>query len=240
MNKNVPRNIAFYLNQRGLSQRALARLVKVSQPTVHNIVSGKVEGSRYLPEIAHALNCTVEDLESDFLPTESSPRTAPPKPLVSEPNAELYKKGSGIFADEFYPVPVHNAELSAGPGCLPQYDMEIDTIPISLNRLRELGIEPEMAQIVTIYGHSMERTLYDKDQVLVDTSKKRPVTDRIFAFLFEGDLRVKRFLRMLDGTWRIISDNEDKTLYPDEILAGGNMNNIRILGEVKMIVSRML
>ena len=86
----------------------------------------------------------------------------------------------------------------------------------------------------------MMPTLFNNDTVLLDLSTTKPISNKIFAFNFDGDLRVKRFVRQLDTTWRIVSDNEDKELYRDEILSHNNVERLKIIGRVASVIERTL
>lgn len=51
---------------KSLTQNDLARLAKVSQPTIADIESGKQQTSKKLPAIAKALGVTVAEIDKDF------------------------------------------------------------------------------------------------------------------------------------------------------------------------------
>jgi phage repressor protein C with HTH and peptisase S24 domain len=86
----------------------------------------------------------------------------------------------------------------------------------------------------------MAETLWDKDLVLVQTSVKKPVSNNVFAFALDNELRVKRFTKQMDGTWRIGSDNPDKNMYPDEYISHMNIDNVHFIGHVLKVIDRNL
>ncbi|WP_160115464.1 XRE family transcriptional regulator [Marinobacterium lutimaris] len=236
---NVSRNVAALMTALQISQRELARRAGVSQPTIHKIVKGGGRGgtdrSKYIDKVAEALGVKVEDLYKETTPISSFTGETPRQAKDTTP---LYR---GITEERYAQIPVRSgASLSAGSGFFVDDEQATETVPVSLERLRSLGVSPSSAEIVNVSGESMFPTLWDGDQVLVDTAKNRPQNDKVFAFLFDGETRVKRFSRKLDGSWRIISDNEDKNQYPDEVLANHNMDMISIIGEVMILTYRRI
>jgi phage repressor protein C with HTH and peptisase S24 domain len=233
MDDIISRNIAYLMNKQGLSQKALADAIGVSQPTIHKIITGQTENSRHLWKIAKALGCTVDDLSNDSLQLWGG--------IKKSTEAEI-KESAGIYppASEVFEVPVRNAEISAGGGICVDQDRVVETVPVSLSRLSAMGVDPYAAQIVNVNGESMEPTLMHGDQVLVNTAVNRLFDGKVYAFEFEGETRVKRFARRLDGAWRIISDNIDKNHYPDEVLANHNLDCIRVIGQVVGLTFRQI
>jgi phage repressor protein C with HTH and peptisase S24 domain len=140
----------------------------------------------------------------------------------------------------FIEVPVYNAELSAGFGSSVESSEVIEFYPIHDQLLSKLNISPNTAAIVRVRGDSMEETLWSGDSILVNTSIKKPTSGNIFAFEVEGELKVKRFERKIDTTWRIISDNMDKASFPDEIIAPQTLDSLNVLGHVVRVVDRKL
>ncbi len=151
-------------------------------------------------------------------------------------SSDLGKLGIG----EFVRVPVYDVELAAGDGGYSNGDHPVATMTVSADCLSRNNIYPPDASIVKVRGDSMETTLTNGDTILVDTAVKKPVTNGIFAFIFDDELRVKRFSKQLDGTWRIISDNKDKNLYRDEMISPYNIDKLKIIGQVMTIIERSL
>ncbi|WP_010323653.1 XRE family transcriptional regulator [Marinobacterium stanieri] len=229
----ISRNVAYLMSKQGLTQKELADAAGVSQPTIHKIVSGKTDNSRHLWKVAKALGCEVEDLYSDGLRTLDEIRNS--KEAKIKESAGIYQPASEVFE-----VPVRNAEVSAGSGICVDHDRVVETVPVSLSRLSAMGVDPHAAQIVNVNGESMDPTLMHGDQVMVNLAATRLLDGKVYAFEFEGETRVKRFSRRLDGAWRIISDNTDKNQYPDEVLANHNLDCIRIIGQVVGLTFRQI
>ncbi|MCA3065448.1 MAG: hypothetical protein ING73_00770 [Rhodocyclaceae bacterium] len=68
-------------------------------------------------------------------------------------------------------------------------------------------------------GDSMLPTIADGDALLINKAERKIISGKVFAFRVGDELRVKRLFRQLDGRVRVVSDNPDKALYPDEFLS---------------------
>jgi phage repressor protein C with HTH and peptisase S24 domain len=143
-------------------------------------------------------------------------------------------------AHTFVDVPVYNVELSAGNGFDAGEVEIIDYHPISTKILEDLGMSLSESAVMKVKGDSMEETLWNNDLLLVQTSIKKPISNKIFAFAFENELRVKRFSKKMDGAWRVISDNHDKSMYPDEFISHMNIDSVNIIGHVRKVIDRSL
>ena len=148
--------------------------------------------------------------------------------------------GESGYVDSFVNVPVYDVELSAGYGLDASSELIEDFHPIHYKIFDDLNISKTEAVVVKVRGASMETELHDGDSVLIHTGIKKPISNKIFAFSFDNETRVKRFFRQLDGFWRIISDNEDKNMYPDEIISVQGLSQLNIIGHVIKIVDRNL
>lgn len=101
-----------------------------------------------------------------------------------------------------------------------------------LDWFQDKGAKPENVKIMKVRGHSMERTLFDGDKVAVDLGNRRIVSNHVYVVIVGDEARVKRLFRMADGRIRIISDNPDKALYPDEFVDERDAHGFTVLGRV--------
>jgi len=143
-------------------------------------------------------------------------------------------------ASEFVNVPVYDVSLAAGDGAHVENDLIINNYPVSTLCLEKNKLHSNNAVIVTVKGDSMEPTICNGDMLLIDTSVTKPFSNKIFAFAFDHELKVKRFSRQLEGSWLISSDNEDKNRYRDELVSHHNIEKLRMIGQVVTIVERSL
>jgi phage repressor protein C with HTH and peptisase S24 domain len=103
-------------------------------------------------------------------------------------------------------------------------------LPFSREKLRLLGIKPEMVRAHELRGDSMEPTIMDRACVLVDITKRDLVDGRIYSLRAPEGLRVKRIQRQMDGSVLLISDNRDR--YQPERLTADEAERISVLGRV--------
>lgn len=95
---------------------------------------------------------------------------------------------------------------SAGPGALAMEEMPIGAFRFSARWLREQGLDPRMLSAIRVEGDSMEGTLRDGDEILVDRSP-RPLRDGIHVVRTGEALLVKRVDLGRPGTITLVSDN---------------------------------
>ena len=139
-------------------------------------------------------------------------------------------------------VPVMDQNFSAGHGATAEqindfvsgYERISDTV------LAKHGIPSQSARIIKIRGDSMYPTLWDADEVLSNSSDKQLINNKIYAFEFDGRLLVKRFIKRLDGSWLITSDNKDDPSLRDEVVSHHNAHMLRIIAKLETVVYRSL
>jgi phage repressor protein C with HTH and peptisase S24 domain len=76
---------------------------------------------------------------------------------------------------------------------------------------------------VKVTGDSMRPTIFDGDVALVNTAERKITNGKVFAFIVDGEARVKRLFKQFDGRIRVVSDNPDKLQFPDEFLTPDHM-----------------
>ncbi len=75
----------------------------------------------------------------------------------------------------------------------------------------------------------MEPTISDGAIVLIDASMRSFSGDAVYAISLDGDVRLKRLSRSLDGTILVLSDNPS---YPPERLSPADAGALRVEGRV--------
>jgi phage repressor protein C with HTH and peptisase S24 domain len=95
---------------------------------------------------------------------------------------------------------------SAGPGTLAQDAAPTDRLRFSGHWLRQQGLDPAMLSVIEVEGDSMEPTLRDGDEILVDRSP-RPLRSGLHVIRLDDVLLVKRLEPGSAGMLQIISDN---------------------------------
>lgn len=96
--------------------------------------------------------------------------------------------------------------VSAGPGAVADGEQAIGTFRFSRRWLRDQGFDPAMLSAICVIGDSMEPTLRDGDEILVDRSRG-PVRDGIHVVRLDESLLVKRLDTSRPDRVTLISDN---------------------------------
>lgn len=96
--------------------------------------------------------------------------------------------------------------------------------------LRSKGCSDQMV-LMDIFGASMEPEIKDGDTILVDQSQKDILAGAVYAVGIDDTIMVKR-LEKRPGKLALISENPK---YDPILLAGREMNKIRIIGRVVWI-----
>ncbi len=117
-------------------------------------------------------------------------------------SAPVVKPLRGDWVD----VPRLPLGASAGPGALALEEMPIGAFRFAARWLREQGLDPAMLSAIRVEGDSMEATLRDGDEILVDRSP-RPLRDGIHVVRIGDALLVKRLDLARPGVVALVSDN---------------------------------
>ncbi len=147
--------------------------------------------------------------ESELGAPEDISRAAGPKPARGE----------------WVDVPRLALGASAGPGALAGEEQPIGAFRFAARWLRGQGLDPAMLSAIAVAGDSMEPTLRDGDEILVDRSP-RPVRDGIHVVRVEDAVLVKRLDTGRPGTIALLSDNPAYRAL--ELLAG----EVQLIGRV--------
>ncbi len=114
---------------------------------------------------------------------------------------------------------------SAGPGALAAEELPVGAFRFSARWLREQGLDPAQLSAIRVEGDSMEATLRDGDEILVDRSP-RPLRDGIHVVRSGDALMVKRLDLAVPGKIALVSDNpayRTIELDPDEVQVIGRV-----------------
>ena len=129
-------------------------------------------------------------------------------------------------------IPVYSAAFSAGHGRIPCFDDLIsDSVePYYRTWFQEKGVNPDRCKCFSVSGESMHPFIWDKDRITVDCSQSEIIlSGRVYAFTIDGEMRVKRLFKQVDGSILIRSDNP---AFPEEILPPSERERLVLIGRV--------
>jgi phage repressor protein C with HTH and peptisase S24 domain len=146
-----------------------------------------------------------------------------------------------IDCSDYVNIPLHEASLSAGPGVENHGQNLICSLAFRRDWLARIGVNAGKACLARVHGDSMLPTLVSGDMVLIDTSRTLPPVrarnpsdkrrSQIFAFVENGEARIKRIDRPDKDTLLLLSDNPD---YPPQVRTGDQISALQlsIIGKV--------
>lgn len=207
--ETLAQRLKFVMDEQGISQNALARMIGVTQPSIKKVLDGNTLNPKNILEIAKALNVSPEWLKTGKGDT----------PDFSEEVEDEEENGHLVR------VEVLDVYASAGNGEFLTGDLAGDIQAVEFAseyfyNLFQRASEKGMA-IVNVKGDSMEPTLSSGDLLFVDTTRTCYQGDGLYVFSFGDSLYVKRLQRagykllvLSDNkfydTWDVNESNEDQ------------------------------
>jgi phage repressor protein C with HTH and peptisase S24 domain len=131
--------------------------------------------------------------------------------------------------DGFALIPRLEVQASAGYGVISEREDVRALVAFRRDWLRQRGINPQTAFLLTARGDSMEPTIRDGDSLLGDSSIDRIVDNGIYIFVYAGTVMLKRLHIGLGGAVTMISDNP---LYPRETIPKDRLEDLQVRGRV--------
>lgn len=125
-------------------------------------------------------------------------------------------------------IPLRDVYASSGPGCEAVDEAIIRHLSFDPFFVESWGIPPERVEAVINRGDSNEPTIRDGAVVLIDRGDRQLRERPIFAFRTPDGVRLKRFQKLIDGSARLVSDNQ--ALYAPEVISPADLEQLRVVG----------
>lgn len=149
--------------------------------------------------------------------------------LLGAPEEEVGKRG-GLKL-----VPKLAVGASAGAGALAEGEALAGKVGFDEAWLRKLGVEPRNVSLIRVEGDSMQPTLNDGDDIMVDKGAAlKSLRDGIHVIRIDGVLMVKRLARAPGGRLTVLSDNAAYPSWPDRDPA-----EVQVVGRVVWVGRRL-
>jgi phage repressor protein C with HTH and peptisase S24 domain len=201
--------------------KAVASISRIPLTTLQGYLSGGEMKLTNVLALAKATGVSVE-----WLATGRGSR----QPVIVSQDEAGQTAGMHIRPAGTVQIARYNARAAAGRGALLDPATIIEDISFSADWVRTvLRRNPAHLALIECSGDSMEPTLRDGDVLMVDTSVTEVQSSRIYVLDVDGALLVKRIQRMLNGSYRVISDNPR---YEAEVIEPSARAPLRIVGEV--------
>ena len=125
---------------------------------------------------------------------------------LGAPEEKSSNRAGKVPRGDWFDVPRLALGASAGPGALAGEEQAIGAFRFAARWLRAQGLDPAQLSAIAVAGDSMEPTLRDGDEILVDRSP-RALRDGIHVVRVEDAVLVKRLDMARPGTIALVSDN---------------------------------
>lgn len=182
------------MNEKGISQAELARLIGIKQPSVFKILNGETRNPKKILEIATVLNVDPHWLKTGEGDPDPSYRIVE----VSEPQNPNTVR-----------IDILDVEASAGNGAyLSPTEQGLLSQEFDLTFFRQQfgRADAKHLKLITVKGDSMAPTLESGDLLYVDISENYFAADGLYVFTFDGQTFIKR-LQKVGKEMLVISDN---------------------------------
>lgn len=147
--------------------------------------------------------------------------------LLGAPAARELPRASRENSDGLLRIRQLQVGASAGPGSLAD-DEYAQSMGFAPKWLRRLGTDPKNLSLIVVDGDSMEPTLGDGDDIMVDHSAATgPIRDGIYVLRMDDVLLVKRLAMGPSGKLSIRSDNPQYPAWEDI-----SADSVNIIGRV--------
>ncbi|MGY6771859.1 XRE family transcriptional regulator [Gallibacterium sp. ZY190522] len=210
------------LNDKGITQEKLANMINVSQNTISLIVKGSTKKPRNILEIATALGVDAHWLKTGEGSRETKTTTPPITSLVSHQEDK----------EHTHQIDRLDVQAAAAINGITNQDYPeiIQSIYFSQRGLAEIvgKKSAEDIYLVTVPTDSMAPTINKGDLVFIDTKIDYYDTEGVYIFLLNGDLYIKRLMRLPTNSYKAISDNK---VYPDFDISDELFDTAKIVGK---------
>lgn len=210
----------------------MARKINRSSKQLARYLSGADVPASILNEIAFATGLPVDWLVSGF---EVSETQVLDRLGADRTNLSDRSDGSGLspaLLGDFAMIPRYEVSASAGAGTVALTETASEQLAFRRDWLKEIGVSPAYAQMLSADGDSMEPLIPDGALMLIDTSIRDVRNGCIYVIVKDGDLLVKRVHRKLDGTISLISENPR---YDPEVVSADFLDKLHIVGRVRWV-----
>lgn len=243
MGDSPGKRLVLFRSSLGLSQRAFAAALGVS-----NAAIGQVENDSRQPTKVFLLKISdVYGVSSDWLLNGHgemirAPGTGFQGRIHQVEPVDRSRPGHGDvrFGEiEYAFVKRMDLSVSAGSGLEPLEGDDAASVALPMCWFSRQGINSDLAVLVSVRGDSMAPSIPDGALVLINAMEKTITRAGVYAFTLDGQIFVKRIVPSGSGkahrptALMLLSDNP---AYPPRAMTGAEMNELRIVGRVHLVV----
>ena len=161
--------------------------------------------------------------------------SALPEEQMSVPQAPKPKEPEGISRD-FSFIQAYDLAASAGAGRLVIDEETSRYLAFRDDFLSSVSSgKPSDLAVISVSGDSMEPTLHNGDNILIDRTIQKPIDDGIYVLRFDDCLLVKRIA--IDPVRRKLTVASDNSLYPP--IQDVDPDQVAVVGRVVWVGRRI-
>jgi hypothetical protein len=123
----------------------------------------------------------------------------------------------------------YDYHFSAGTGLIQWEVREKKALPFDVGFFKALGSKPKDCKLLTVRGDSMEPFLFNRDMMMIDSTRVHVRDGKVYAIYFEDEPLVKQIFKQVGGGIVLHSYN---SRYPDREVPAESMALVKIVGEV--------
>ncbi|HEF4770882.1 XRE family transcriptional regulator [Burkholderia multivorans] len=230
-------NLQAVLESTNIRQTELAQRMGISNPSIVNqhVRGTKNIGDKFARRYERALGLPEFSLDrADVSPVhDSAQQQLTSKPPQVNVRPVLAWDSEDELSDEYALVPRLDIKASAGNGkILWHVDEKGQRQAFRRAWLQRLGIDPNHAATIVAEGMSMAPRIEDGDSLVVNYKEHHITSGKVYVLSFAHELFIKRLFRKPTGGVRIVSDNPDKTRYPDWDVEPDDIDNLVVIARV--------
>lgn len=223
INKNLNIRLVSIRKNKGYTQKKLAELAGISEPTMNHYESGKrVPTVDTLIILAEILDCDPGWLLTGGNPSQIKDGTA----------SEAQKGAEGfIFVPQYDLGPMESGASIQSSQIVDHLAFKRDWV------IQELRSVPDQLLLIRCTGDAMEPTIKPDDLLLVDRSPDKKREDGIYLIHIDGGLYVRRVERRLEGGLTIRGDKPGAA--PEEKVSREKEKQLDLIGRVVWVGRRL-
>lgn len=221
--------LAYLMDRKRENPNSLSKKIGVPQPTIARFVSGdaKAPQTKTLEPIAKHYGIPIEALLNERA-ANAAYASLQQSSLMDSPDGGVATWNTSEEVEGRIWVDRADYHFSAGDGHIQWEVRQKQALPFSVEFFKAIRSKPDNCRLVNVRGNSMEPFLFDRDMMMVDTSKTDIKDGLIYALYFSGEAWVKQVFKTPTGL--ILHSFNEK--YPDRELVGDSVADLKVIGEV--------
>lgn len=221
-------NLGNALLDQQIKQTDLARAMGLPNPSIVNqhVRGTKNIGDKFARRYETALGLPEFSLDQPPAETEQASRRVTIRPVLAWDSED-------DLGDAYALIPRLDIKASAGNGKIIWHiDEKSQRQAFRKTWLQRLGIDPAHAATLVAEGSSMSPRIEDGDSLVVNYKDQSIISGKVYVLTFAHELFIKRLFRTPTGGIRIVSDNQDKSRYPDWEVMPDELDNLAVIARV--------